>query len=291
MDWSRIPSLSALRAFEAAARHGNLSAAARELNVTHAAIAQHVRTLESELSQPLLQRQGRGVATTDAGWRLAEDLRDGFQRIADGIEAIRAVTENRPLNITATPAFASNWLMPRIGDFWAQHPDIKVNINPSIEILDMRRDGFDLALRFGDGNWPGLEAELLTYGEFWVVARPGFVPSDSVDSLSELSDLPWFVENQLLERRYLAEQDGLKIDDLKITYLNTNALVIAATISGLGVSVQPKSLVERDVNSGSLVKLCDLGGKDKGYYSVTVPGRNPKGLAEFRRWLRKQADV
>ena len=291
MDWSRIPSLSALKAFEAAARHGSLSAAARELNVTHAAIAQHVRTLETELSQSLLQRQGRGVATTEAGRQLSEDLRDGFQRIADGIEAIRATTENRPLSITSTPAFASNWLMPRIGDFWALHPDIKVNINPSIELTDLRRDGFDLGLRFGDGNWPGLESELLTHGDFWVVSCPGFVKSDCVDCLADLSDLPWFVENQLLERRYLAMQDGLDIDALNITYLNTNALVIAATISGLGVSVQPKSLVERDVAAGALVKLCDLGGEENGYFAVTVPGRNPKGLTEFRRWLRKQAET
>jgi len=175
MDWRNIPSLSALRAFEAAARCQSFSQAARELNVTHAAIAQHVRALEAEFSESLIRRQGRGIATTPAGQALAEQLRAGFSVIAEGIQELRDQSPDRPLNIAVTPAFATNWLMPRIGEFWALHPDIALNINPSTKLVDLKGDGFDLAIRFGKGAWPGTSPEILTEGSFLVVAHPKLI--------------------------------------------------------------------------------------------------------------------
>ena len=110
MDWRDIPSLSALRAFEAAARLGSLSEAARALNVTHAAIAAHVRALETEFGQPLLRRSGRGMVPTQAGLELSRDLGSGFAEIAAGVRALKRGREDRPVILTTTPSFAENWL-------------------------------------------------------------------------------------------------------------------------------------------------------------------------------------
>lgn len=291
MEWARIPSLAALRAFEAAARLQSFSKAARELNVTHAAIAHHVRGLEAEFSESLIVRQGRGVAVTSAGQQLAQHLHNGFSVIADGVEDLRARTEQRPLNIAVTPAFASNWLMPRIGEFWAMHPEITVNISPGIGMVDLRKDGFDLAIRYGNGSWPNLSSELLTDGDFWVVSHPDLIKERTVSCLPDVADLPWVMESHMLERRDIVERAGVDFETVKLTLLNTNGLVLSAAAAGLGVTVQPKSLVERQIAAGELVKICELNQADLGYYIVTLPDRHPKGLRAFQKWLRASASV
>jgi len=293
MDWSQIPSLAALRAFEAAERHGSFTQAARELNVTHAAIAQHVRALEGEFAQTLVVRQGRGIAATAEGLQLAKGLRAGFGDIAAAVAALRAQVEQRPLALTLTPAFAENWLMPRIADFWAQHPDIAVSINPSLELSSLQNDGFDLSIRFGDGDWPGLTAEMLTDGDFWVVARPDVLanhaclgPGRELACLADVMDLPWVMESHMLSRRGLIEREGLDLGQVDLTVLTTSGLVQSAVLAGLGLTVQPKTLVEGLVCRGDLRRICTLRQPGVGYYMVTLPGRHPAGLAAFMRWLR-----
>lgn len=289
MDWTRVPSLAALRAFESAARCQSFSKAARELNVTHAAIAHHVRGLEAEFSESLIIRQGRGVAVTAAGLQLAESLQAGFSTIASGVERLRTQSENRSLNITVTPAFAANWLMPRIGEFWAKHPEISLTINPSIGLTDLRKDGFDLAIRYGDGGWPNVKSELLTDGDFWVVAHPDLVKGRTVRCLQDVVGLPWLMESHMMERKAIVEREGIDFEQIDLTLLNTNGLVLSAVAAGLGISVQPKSIVERDVQARELVKICELNQENLGYYMVMLPDRDPKGLRAFRSWLRTKA--
>ncbi len=289
MEWSRIPSLAALRAFEAAARNKGFSLAARELNVTHAAIAQHVRSLEQEFGEQLIERSGRGVAVTESGWRLAERLRDGFGTIAEGIEELRAHSIERPLMVSVTPAFAAHWLMPRIGEFWQLHRDIPININPSAELIDLRADHYDLAVRYGDGDWPGLDAELLTDGDYWAVVHPDLIGDRKVESLRDVTDLPWLIESYMVERRTIIEQEGIDYSSLDVTVLMTNDLVMAAAEAGLGVTVQPKSLVEREIARGLLVKVCELPDVGLAYHMVTVPGRVSERLDVFMGWLRRRA--
>lgn len=291
MNWSRLPSLSALRAFEAAARHKSLSAAARELNVTHAAIAQHVRQLEADLSESLLFRSGRGVDTTEAGRRLAQYLNEGFDIIAQGVSELQRQKEDRPLSVSVTPSFAINWLMPRIGSFWRAHPDIPLNINPSIALVDLRREGFDLAIRFGDGQWPGLESKLLTQGEFWVVAAPGLNGGQLPGTLIEAGKLPWIMEAHMLEWRRVVEDAGLDMEQVDITVLETNEMVISATLAGLGVSVHPRNLVEREVANGTLTRLCTLPAQDLGYYVVALPGVRSANCRAFEKWLQAEGEA
>ena len=289
MDWRNIPSLAALRAFEAAARHGSFTKAAEELNVTQAAVAQHVRALEAEFAQTFVTRQGRGIAMTDAGRRLAERLRQGFEVIAEGVAELREANAARPLQISTTPVFAANWLMPRIGDFWAKNPDIQLNILPTETVIDLRDDGIDLAIRYGSGNWPKLDAELFTDGDFWVVGAPSLAQDRQGCGPGELQDLPWVLEERRMERHYLLEAAGVDLDTLDMHPMNSTDLVFSAVRAGLGMSLQHRSIVERDVERGELVKVCDLSKEGMGYYMVTIPGREPKGLRELKSWMRRQA--
>ncbi|MBF9034956.1 LysR family transcriptional regulator [Rhodobacterales bacterium HKCCE2091] len=295
MDWRDIPSLAALRAFEAAARLQSHSAAARELNVTHAAIAQHVRALEDRFGQPLMERSGRAMQPTAAGARLAADLARGFAEIAAGVRALDATTDAGPLALTTTRTFAENWLMPRLAGFWGEHPEIPLSISADDRVADLRRDGLHLAIRYGRGKWPGLEAEFLTAANTIVVASPslaarlpgGFEPGHP-GSLAALTDLPWLIDESYAEFTAWMRSKGLEPRDLKATQLQSNALVLAGTRAGLGLSVQSTPLVEDDIAAGRLVMLSEQQDDDLAYFITTLPGVQPDRLKTFIRWLRRQ---
>ena len=193
-DWPRFPSLTALRAFEATARLESFSAAARVLNVTHAAVAQQVRALEDHLGAELVYRSGRSLSLTAEGAKLATALNEGFRTIEAGLSEVQASTPGAPLRVTMTPAFAAQWLMPRLGAFWADHPDVPLSLHPDKRVIDLRREGLDLAIRFGDGTWPGLEAEFLTSAHYVIVASPDLLDGRTELTLEEMSSMPWVIE-------------------------------------------------------------------------------------------------
>lgn len=289
MDWRDIPSLAALRAFEAMGRLGSFSAAARELNVTHAAIAQHVRGLEAEFGQQLVFRQGSGMALTDTGLRLSLSLSEGFGVIASGVRDVRDDGENRPLQVTLTPSFAENWLMPRLGKFWAAHPDVPVALIPSQEVTDLRRDGFDLGLRFGRGDWPGVEAQMLAPANFVIVARPDLVKDVVRGDLRALADLPWIVEAGWEEQRLWAKETGLDLSTTDVTEFPINTMVLSGVRAGLGVALQGRALVENDLATGALVALHETPTTGLGYHIVTRPGAMTGRVKTFVTWLKSVA--
>jgi len=289
MDWHNIPSLASLRAFEATARLSSFSKAARELNVTHAAIAQHVRNLETYFAETLVVRRGRGMAVTEKGASLADSLQTGFLTIAEGVEALRQFSDGRPLNISLTPAFAANWLMPRIGAFWAEYPEITVNLNPSVHVVDLVQDGIDMAIRFGRGDWQGLHSEALTNGDHVVVVKPDLVKGRIIHSLKDVADIPWMFEGHMMESKAMIENEGIDLTDAKISTFSTNELVLSAVRAGLGMSVHPLALVEKEIEAGTLANICSLKDDGLGYYMVTRKGRVTPALLQFQKWLRRAA--
>lgn len=291
MDWSAIPSLAALRAFEATARLLNFSKAAAELNVTYAAVAQHVRGLEAELGEQLVTRQGRGLALTQNGHMLATRLRAGFEEIAFGIDDLRRLHDNRPMGVTVTPAFAANWLMPRMGAFWRDHPDISINIQPSGEVIDLVRSPFDIAIRFGDGTWDGLESSLLTYGDFYVVAHPDLIADHQIDCLKDTEKFVWLLDDHTMERRKLLESEGLDFSKVNLQTMSNTAVILSAVSAGLGVTLQPRSLIERELEKGELTVICKLQTDKLGYYLVWPAARDSQKMRTFRRWLLKAAQT
>jgi LysR family glycine cleavage system transcriptional activator len=284
MDWRKIPSLSALRAFEAAARLESLSDAARALNVTHAAISQHVRSLEAELGVSLLVRAGRRMALTDEGAVLAASLNDGFGTIASGITELRDRAAGKPLTLSLTPAFAENWLMPRLGGFWAAHPEIKLSLQPSHELVDLERDRVDAAIRFGDGNWPGLKVQRVVDARFTVVATPELIAR----SAGPMAAKPWLFSPGFNEAEVWARREKLIDDATPITRVDTSSLSLAAVRSGHGVSVQPIALVASDIKNGTLELLHKDSSERLGYDLVTRNGPMAPPLSAFVDWIRAQ---
>lgn len=286
MSWRDVPSLSALRAFEATARLNSFSAAARELNVTHAAVAQHVRSLESDFGTSLVFREGAGMALTDEGRTLAAALGDGFSAIQAGVAHLRTARDQGPLKVSLTPSFAENWLMPRIGAFWAEHPAIKVALHPSMEVEDLRRGGFDLAIRYGHGSWPGVEAEMLAPANFVVVGVPKLAARLQSRSMDALCTLPWILEAGRDEQRLWAGDAGLDLTCTQFSELPTNSMVLSAARAGSGLAIQTRAVIEDDLAAGRMVCLHEAEPTDLGYYLVHVPGQRSDDLKTFVRWLK-----
>ena len=286
MDWRQIPSLSALRAFEATARLNSFSAAGRELNVTNAAIAQHVRGLEDFFAQSLIFRQGRKMELTPAGQRLAASLNEGFLTIQAGVNDLKAETEDRPLKIALTPSFAESWLMPRLGEFWADHPDIELTLLPSITLVDMRRDSIDLAIRYGRGKWAGYNSEHLASARFVVVATKEYIGNRKVDALSDLSDIKWLLESDRRDQMLWAEEQGLDLSTVDVTSFPTASLVLLAARAGYGVAILTEAVVERDLEGGKMVNLFSAESGTLGYYLVTRKEAMPDKLSVFINWLK-----
>ncbi len=289
MDWRALPSLSALRAFEAAARLGGFSAAARELNVTHAAVAQHVRAIEARLGAALLRREGRVMRPTAEGARLAEALTGAFSSIEGAVRELTRAAEARPLRVALTLSFAEGWLMPRLGRFWTERPDIGLEIVPSAELVDLRRDGLDVAIRYGEGDWPPWRAERLLDANYVVVAAPGLASAGPVERLSDLAGHRWLIDPWRDEQRAWAARHGLALEAAEVVELPVYNLTIKATREGLGLSIQPEVLVERDLRTGALVALFGPVRSGPGYYLLTRGDQVSARRDAFAAWLRRMA--
>ena len=284
MDWHRLPSLAALRAFDALARTGSLSAAGRQLNVTHAAIAQHLRALESHFGTPLATRDGQAMRLTDTGRELAAALGEGFDIISDGVTRLMERQETAPVNVTLTPTFAEAWLMPRIGSFWQAHPEVDLRLMPSVRLTDLRRDRIDVAIRFGDGDWPGLDVEPLSMDAFVVIAAPGYAaPGES------FAGKTWLYSRPASEQEIWGRQIGVDYETEAAQEMPNNSLVLSAVRAGLGLSIQSRALVEADLAAGQLVALLEGDPGGLGYYIVTRPGVLHPGAKTFIRWLKSYA--
>lgn len=285
----KSPPLTALRAFAAAARHGSLSAAARELNVTHAAIAQQVKKLEEWFGVPLMQRAGRGVATTEQGSTLARGLTEGFATIQTAVDTLSEDDAARPLKITLTPSFAANWLMPRLGGFRAAHPDIEIMLNPTAEAIDLIADGYDIGFRFGAGEWARLETEHILDGGHAVFAATSLLAGRKVESPADVAALPWVQELGMDERGVWLKAHGIEDSGSRnILHLPGN-LVIDAIRRGDGVGNTGRTWFEKDIAEGRVVTLFDDDTTSHlGYWMAYRPSPHRPPLKAFLRWVRAE---
>jgi LysR family transcriptional regulator, glycine cleavage system transcriptional activator len=184
-DW--LPSLNALRAFEAVSRHLNYRLAAEELCVSPAAVKQLVGKLEAALGSPLLQRNGRGLALTAQGTAGRDDLALGFRQIAVSVEKMRTLNRRRRLIVSVEPSFATAWLVPRLDLFRARYPDIDVLIDSSLQLVDLQRGAADIAIRFGSRPAEGLVTERLFDEELRAFCSPKLTVGRS--AIRRLEDL------------------------------------------------------------------------------------------------------
>ena len=289
---TRLPPLTALRTFEAAGRHLNFTRAAEELNVTQAAVSHQIRSLEAHLGVTLFRRRGRGLALSESGRALLPVLGEAFGRIAEAIESLSAVEQAGVLNVTLRPYFGMKWLAPRLGRFWQACPQIALRLHHSIEPVDFAREEADLAVLWGRGDWPGVEAELLLGGALSPVCSPllmaGAHPLRAPADLSHHNLL--HEESHDLWTRWLAAAGAREVDPRAGTIIDDTNVRLEAAIDGQGVVLGWIPLLADDLAAGRLVRPFDPALEDYGYYVVTPPGglARPKVRA-FRDWLLAEA--
>jgi LysR family glycine cleavage system transcriptional activator len=291
-DFRKLPNLTALRAFEAAARHQNFSRAAEEIYVTHGAISHQVRALENELGVQLFTRLGKRISLTEDGQQFAYALRKSLLDIALATDALKSSSGHRRLTISSLSSFAARWLSPRIGSFIEQYPDIEVRLQSSTNLTDFAREDVDVAIRFGGGNYPGLSEEWVMDDYYYPVASPCFnggalpaAPQDLVRGAllrCELEPwLPWF----------RAAQVNLPEPTAGIVFQDATMLIRAA-VDGQGIALVRHAMAASDILSGDLVRLFDVTVKcPSSYYFVCPPDSLQKSqVRAFRNWLFAEVD-
>jgi len=287
MDWRKLPPLSALRAFAAFSQTGNVTLAGSALNVSHAAISQQLRALETHLGVTLLDRSSRALSLTVEGNQLARALDLGFGAIGAAVQELKAADAHRPLHISCTSTFAASWLMPRLPDFRDKHPEINLMLDPSPELVSFKPGGVDLAIRYGEGGWPGLEVELLLASPMVIVAAPGLLPATGQVTPADLANYPWLEELGTTESTAWLETYGVQMSDEVSRVQVPGNLLLDGVRSGQGVVVTVRFFVEEDLRSGRLVELfCEE--SNNGYHIVTRPGVLRPTARKFVQWLRRQ---
>lgn len=289
VDWHALPPLTALRAFAATAEARSFSQAARALNVTHAAVAQQVRALEDHLGQSLVQREGRGVSLTVEGEQLAAALAEGFSVIQRGVEALRSGEADQPVRVTLTASFAAQWLMPRLREFWEKHPEIGLSLHPDSRVVDLHRERMDLGIRYGNGDWPGVEATYLASARLVVAAAPSLLGKDQVLTPEMMQGMEWILARNWPEQDNFLRNLGLDPAKLSATEFPGEELAIAAARQGLGLVVESMALIEADVAEGRLCVVQESREKLPAYFVITLPGPQRAAARAFLRWLRSQA--
>ncbi|WP_172298551.1 LysR substrate-binding domain-containing protein [Pseudoruegeria sp. HB172150] len=281
IDWRRLPPLASLRAFEATARLETFSAAARALNVTPAAVAQQVRALEEELGVSLVRRAGRGLSLTPGGARLGASLTDAFSQVAGAVETARNADRERGIRVASTPTFGSMVLMPRLQEFWREHPGTPLSLSPNEKISDLRRGQYDLAIRSGTGDWPDGQAELLFASRYVLVGAPGLVGDDP-----DIRALPWIGPVSGLDHRAM---ESLDIDPGKVTLhgLESQALFVPAAVQGVGLLLAAEAVVRSEIETGQLVEIPMPETPPMNLWIVTPQGPVRPAVRDFIDWLRK----
>src|ERR1041385_7290599 len=168
----RLPPLNALKAFEAAARHESFTRAAGELFVTQGAVSHQVKALETELGLKLFNRERQGLVLTEAGREYLVVVRDALDRIALGTERLLQRQNAGVLTVSTSPDFAAKWLVHRLGSFIEQHPGIDLRVSAAMHHVDFAREEVDMAVRHGDGHWPGLHVARLSSEQLFAVCSP-----------------------------------------------------------------------------------------------------------------------
>jgi len=287
-----MPPLNSLKAFEASGRHLNFRLAAEELGVTQGAVAQQVRALESLLNINLFNRLARGLSLTDEGRRYLPPVRRAFDMIAEATENLAPA--DAVVTISATPSFATRWLVPRLGAFSEEHPNIRIRLDASQALSNFQTDGVDVAIRQGKPPFgPGLVADPLFGSEVIVVCHPelaeGPLPIRTPEDLRHhvlLEDShgwwPLFLEAALSDS---------PAPDMKTMNFNQTSLAIDAAIASQGVALTNHAFVSRELEDGRLCQpFAHSLTTDEGFYVVAPrEPRNPALVAVVRDWLIAQS--
>jgi LysR family glycine cleavage system transcriptional activator len=291
----RMLPLNALRSFDAAARHLSFAAAAAELGVTPSAVSVQVRRLEEWVGSPLFVRGHRSISLSMAGKRLAPQLTSLFtamQRVVAQVADLDATS----LQISAMPSFASKWVAPRMASFALAHPEIQVRITASDPRSDFDRDGIDIGLRYGDGDYPDLHAELVSPAVAFPVCSPELAAGVAGDPAAIDADQLLHDESSLVApglptwSAWFAKAGVSRRAEGAGPLFSNSHMALSAAIAGQGFALGLAPLVDEDLATGRLVKPFDIELPSPfGFWLVCRRDRleEPK-IAAFRSWVSAQ---
>jgi len=288
-----LPPLRALRAFEAAARHLSFTKAGAERFVTQAAVSHQIRALEEDLGVRLFRRMNRRLMLTEEGQRYLPAVSRAFDLLREATTALRAHDIPGPLTVSVLPSFAARWLVPRLGRFFARHPDIDLRIDPSVAICDFAQGDVDVGIRYGRGDYPGLRADRLLDEDIFPVCSPllkagppGLHRPEDLRHHTLLHD-----DSHADWRTWLLAAGVDGVDPERGTIFTDSSMLIQAAIAGQGVALARGVLVADALAAGRLVRPFRLSLPAEFAYYFVYPERvaaHPKVRA-FRDWLLEEA--
>jgi LysR family glycine cleavage system transcriptional activator len=295
----RLTHLNALRAFEAAARHGSFVRAAAELGVTAAAVGQQVRLLEERCGSPLFERQGKKLNLTEAAREVLPDINDAFDRLAQAADKLHQARRAPVVTVTLPPSFAAKWLIPRIELFRMEHPEVDVRLDTTDRLADLARETIGVGIRYGSGRYPGLEATLLMDEEVFPVCSPKLIRGRKLSKPDELANFR-LIHDTTMDRHaafptwsaWLKAAGARKVDARPGLRINSAIMSLQAAIDGQGVALARSVIVAGDLREGRLVSPMRFACPTNFSYYLIYPAGLPlsRATAAFCHWLRKEAE-
>ncbi|WP_029511291.1 transcriptional regulator GcvA [Marinobacterium stanieri] len=286
----RLPPLNALRSFESAARLQSFNEAAEELCVTPSAISHQIKSLEEFLNLKLFRRERRQVSLTAAGERYLPSVQLALDEVESATRRLMTSPNLSAVNISVAPAFLSRWLVPRIGRFQEQYPDVELRFSATTGYVDFVHSDTDMAVYYGEGNWQGVDIHFLRHLASTPVCSPRLM--EGPQGLSNPEDLLQktliHVSGRRQEWPQILRQLGVRVTGLTRTMsFSSTALAVSAAIEGIGVALADRALVQRELESGQLVVPFDITlDKPKGFYLVYQEKRPlTYGMEAFRDWI------
>jgi LysR family transcriptional regulator, glycine cleavage system transcriptional activator len=290
----RLPPLNSLKSFEAAGRLLSFTEAARELNVTQAAISHQIKVIEEYLGVALFNRYPRRLTLTDPGKALLPEVIDAFDRVSSALAAINREQYSNVLNVRLAPSFAAKWLSPRLKYFWLQYPEIDLRLYHAHPAVDFGRETIDIAVTYGKGDWPGVVSEKLLSLDFFPVCSPSFLNTDR--PLTDLHNLRYYAllhdANYECWRDWIALAGIDDIDASRGTIIDDTNVLIQAAIDGQGIALGSTTFVVDLLESGRLIKPFDISLVNEFAYYVVYPPehlQNP-AVRAFKEWLLSLVD-
>lgn len=284
-----MPPLAAVRAFEAAARHGSFTRAAVELGMTQAAVSYQIKNLEERMGTLLFARSARQVALTEVGRQLAAAVTEAFDSMRTAFASVRGEADG-VLTVSAVQAFAANWLAPRLGGFQLAHPHLAVRLSATNQLTDFTGEPVDVAIRTGAGPWPGLVMHRLLRVQFTPLCSPALLHRQGpLERPADLLRLPLLSPGDIWWQQWLALA-GVAATELSARAgigLDSQAIEGRAALAGQGVAMLTPALWAEELRSGQLVQPFDLIGDNGHFYWLVYPParRNVAKIRMWRDWL------
>jgi DNA-binding transcriptional LysR family regulator len=283
--------LNGLKAFEAAARHLSFTRAADELHVTQAAVSHQVKTLEMRLGVKLFRRLPKSLRLTDEGQALLPELRDAFERMARAIDRVTSAQSAAALSVSTLTTFALTWLIGRLPRFQARHPEFEVRLNTTGRMVDFAREDVDIAVRYGDGNWPSLHIEKMFEDELTPLCGRAY--RDRLRTPADLRDVP-LLDASPPEPASVGEWGTwfkaagvAQLPNTRAATFDSTKIAMQGAIDGLGIAIGSPYLFAEDIAAGRLFQPFPLTVRNgKSYWLVCAEGTasRPK-IKAFRDWI------